>query len=68
MQHFSVAEPGVQMEVHLTKESELPGSIPGPEHTLVEIDYEIFCMIISSLPLTQEQYLSVTGESMGKYG
>ena len=55
----------MQMIVHLIKESEVPGSIPGPENTLVEIDhYEIFSMIISSLPLTQELQLYVTGESM----
>ena len=34
------------------------------QHSFVEIDHEIFSMVILSLPLTQEGQLSVSGERM----
>ena len=36
----------------------------GQQHSLVEIDHEIFSMVILSLPLIQEGQLSVSGERM----
>ena len=33
-------------------------------HSFVEIDYDIFSMVILSLPLIQEGQLSVSGEKM----
>ena len=36
----------------------------GRQHTFVEIDHEIFSMVILSLPLVQEGHLSVSGEIM----
>ena len=44
-----------------TEESEIPGSIPGPAYTFMEIDHEIFSTLILLL-LIQEGQLSVTGE------
>ena len=37
----------------------------GRHHSFVEIDHEIFSMVILSLPLIQEGQLSVSGERMG---
>ena len=37
---------------------------PGLSHTFVEIDHEIISMVILLLPLTREELLSVTNESM----
>ena len=37
---------------------------PGPATFLVEIDHEIFSMVILSLPLIQERQLSVSGKRM----
>ena len=37
----------------------------GQQHSFVEIDHEIFSMVILSLPLFQEGQLSVSGERMG---
>ena len=37
----------------------------GRQHSFVEIDNEIFSMVILSLPLIQEGQLSVSGEGMG---
>ena len=34
------------------------------QHSFVEIDHEIFSMVILSLPLIQEGQLSVSGEGM----
>ena len=34
------------------------------QHSIVEIDHEIFSMVILSLPLIQEGQLSVSGERM----
>ena len=36
----------------------------GRQHSFVEIDHEIFSMVILSLPLIQERQLSVSGERM----
>ena len=36
----------------------------GQQHSFVEIDHEIFSMVILSLPLIQEGQLSVSGERM----
>ena len=36
----------------------------GPQHSLVEIDHELFSTVILSLPLIQEGQLSVSGERM----
>ena len=36
----------------------------GRQHSFVEIDHEIFSMVILSLPLIQEGQLSVFGERM----
>ena len=36
----------------------------GRQHYFVEIDHEIFSMVILSLPLIQEGQLSVSGERM----
>ena len=36
----------------------------GRQHSFVEIDHEIFSMVILSLPLIQEWQLSVSGERM----
>ena len=38
--------------------------IAGRQHSFVEIDHEIFSMVILSLPLIQEGQLSVSGERM----
>ena len=37
---------------------------PYLQHSFVEIDHEIFSMVILSLPLIQEGQLSVSGERM----
>ena len=36
----------------------------GRQHSIMEIDHEIFSMVILSLPLIQEGQLSVSGERM----
>ena len=36
----------------------------GRQHSFVEIDHEIFSMVILSLPLIQEGQLSVSGKRM----
>ena len=38
--------------------------LPGRQHSFLEIDHEIFSGIILSLPLIQEEQLSVTGEKI----
>ena len=37
---------------------------PGPQHSFMEIDHEIFSMGILSLLLIQEGQLSISGERM----
>ena len=51
---------------HLTGDQEVEGSTPrrGRQHSFVEIDHEIFSMVILSLPLIQEWQFSVSGERM----
>ena len=34
---------------------------PGQQHSFIEIDHEIFSMVILSFPLIQEEQLSVSG-------
>ena len=38
--------------------------LTGRQHSFVEIDYEIFTIVILSLPLIKEGHLSVSGERM----
>ena len=40
----------------------------GRQHTIVEIDHEIFSTVILSLPLIQEGQLSVSGENVHNTG
>ena len=47
-----------------TKKEMLVFPCPGGQHSFVEIDHEIFSMVILSLLLIQEGQLSVSGESM----
>ena len=51
---------------HPTRDQEVAGSTPAEfgQHSFVEIDREIFSMVILSLPLIQEGQLSVSGERM----
>ena len=46
-----------------TGDQEVVSSTPA-EHSFVEIDHEIFSMVILSLRLIQEGQLSVSGERM----
>ena len=54
----------VQLDARPTGDHEVAGSIPGRQHSFVEIGLEIFSTIIRSLPLIQEGQLSVPGERM----
>ena len=49
-----------------TGDQEVAGLTParGWQHSFVEIDHEIFSTVILSLPLIQEEQLSVSGERM----
>ena len=55
---------------HLTGDQEVAGSPPSPpplrgrQHSFVEMDHEIFSVVILSLSLIQEGQLSVSGERM----
>ena len=55
-----------QLDARLTREQEVAGSTPAEVGNilLMEIDHEIFSMVILSLPLIQEGQLSVSGERM----
>ena len=54
-----------QLDARLTDDQEVAGSTPGWSATLfVEIDHEIFSMVILSIRLIQEGQLSVSGERM----
>ena len=54
-----------QLDVCPTGDQEVAGSIPlGWQHSFMEIDHEIFSMIILSLPLIKEGQLSVSGQMM----
>ena len=46
---------------HSTK---IVGPPPDRQHSVVEIDHEMFSTVIFSLPLIQERQLSVSGERM----
>ena len=49
----------------MSKNAQVAGSTPaGRQHSFMEIDHEIFCMVIFSIPLIQEGQLSVSGERM----
>ena len=48
-----------------TGDQEVAGSTPAEvAHSFVEIDHEIFSTVILSLPLIQEERLSVSGERL----
>ena len=55
-----------QLDERPTGDQEVAGSTPrrGRQHSFVEIDHEIFSTVILSLPLIQEELLSVSGERM----
>ena len=54
-----------QLDAHPTGDQEVVGSTQlGRQHSIMEIDHEIFSMVIVSLPLIQEGQLSVSGERM----
>ena len=51
------------MDAYPAGDQEVVGStLPGRQHSFMEIDHEIFSTIILSLPLIQEAQLSVSGE------
>ena len=55
----------VQSDVRPTGDREVMGLFPSsPAHSFVEIDDEIFSMVILFLPLIQEAHLSVSGKTM----
>ena len=47
------------LDAHTTGYQEVAG--PGWQYSFVEVDHEIFPMVILSLPLIQEGQLSVSG-------
>ena len=54
-----------QLDTRPTGDQEVVGSIlPGQQHSFMEIDNEIFSVVILSLPLIEEGHLSISGESM----
>ena len=54
-----------QLYVCLTGDQEVAGSTPPDrQHSFMEIDHEIFSMVIFSLLLIQEWQLSVSGKRM----
>ena len=54
-----------QLDARPTGDQEDAGlTTPGRQHSFVEIDHEIFSTFILSLPLIQEEQLSVSGERM----
>ena len=55
-----------QLNARLTGDQEVVGSTPrrGRQHSFMEIDREVFSMVILSLLLIQEGQLSVSGERM----
>ena len=53
------------LDARPTGDQEVAGSTPpGPQHSFVEIDHEIFSKAFLSLPLIQEEQLSASGERM----
>ena len=54
-----------QSDAHPIGDQEVAGLIPpGPQHSNMEVDHEIFSTAIISLPLIQEGQLSVSDERM----
>ena len=54
-----------QLDARPTGDQEVAGSTPpGRQHSFVKIDHEMFSMVILSLPLLQEEQLSVSDERM----
>ena len=54
-----------QLDARLTGDQEVAGQpLSGRQYSFVEIDHEIFSMVILSLPLIQEGQLSVSGKRM----
>ena len=55
-----------QLNARPTGDQEVVGSTPrrGRQHSFMEIDREVFSMVILSLLLIQEGQLSVSGERM----
>ena len=54
-----------QLDACPTGDQEVGGSTPaGQQHSFMEIDHEMFSVIILCLPLIQEGQLSVSGERM----
>ena len=56
--------PVVQSVANLITDPWVMSLIPSWSHTFVEIDYEIFYMVILLLSLIEEGLVSVTSESM----
>ena len=61
---YSVPGPVAQSVASLIADLGVVSLIPAWSHTFVEIDHEIFSMVILLLPLIQEGLVSVTRESM----
>ena len=58
-----------QLDAHPTGDQEVVGLTPmGRQHSFVEIDHEIFSMVILSLPLISEGQLSVSGKRLHNTG
>lgn len=57
----------MQSIVGLPEEPEVPGLTPGPAHTFVKNDHDIFSTVIFPFPLFQEEQLSVAGYSIGTW-
>ena len=54
-----------QLDARPTADQEVAGlTPPGRQHSFLEIDHEMFSMVILSLPLLQEGQLSVSDERM----
>ena len=54
-----------QLDARPTGDQEVVASTsPGRQHSFVEMEHEIFCTVILSLPQNQEGQLSVSGERM----
>ena len=65
MYQYSLLASVAQLEARPTSDQEVLGSTPpGWQHFCVELDNEIFSMVIFSIPLIQEGQLSVSGERM----
>ena len=52
-----------QLDMRLTGDQEVADStLPGQQHSFMEIDHEIFSLVILSLQLIQDRQLSISGE------